>query len=129
MARDTLQPPAAETGDACALTVYYDGGCPICSREIAAYQRMDQTGACRWVDITTAGGEQLGIDLSREQAMERFHVRRADGTLVSGARGFIEIWQRIERTRQLGRIAGRGPIPSVLEIGYRGFLQLRRLWR
>ena len=111
------------------LTVYYDGACPVCSREIAAYRRQPGAEACAWVDASRCDASELGPDLSREAALARLHVRRADGTLVDGARGFAMLWRALPRTAWLGRIASAGPMPWLLEAGYRGFLRLRRMWR
>ncbi|CRI64811.1 hypothetical protein THIOKS12130002 [Thiocapsa sp. KS1] len=34
-----------------AFTAYFDGGCPLCSKEIAHYRRIDKAGAIHWVDL------------------------------------------------------------------------------
>jgi predicted DCC family thiol-disulfide oxidoreductase YuxK len=112
-----------------ALTVYYDGGCPVCSREIAAYQRQPGAEACEWIDVGRCADERLGPGLTRSTALARFHVRRADGELLVGMRGFATLWQALPRTALLGRLAARGPMPWVLDQAYRVFLLLRRLWR
>lgn len=111
------------------VTVYYDGACPVCSAEIAVYQRQPGAQACTWVNAATCAEEALGPGLSRQDALARFHVRGADGQLVAGARGFAALWRALPRTRWLGRIAGAGPMPALLEVAYRGFLVVRRLWR
>jgi len=111
------------------LTVYFDGACPVCSREIAHYQRQPGSEACAWVDASTCTEQQLGPDLPRSAALTRFHVRRADGSLVDGMRGFSELWVTLPRTAWLGRVAGLGPMPALLEAAYAVFLRLRRLWR
>jgi predicted DCC family thiol-disulfide oxidoreductase YuxK len=112
-----------------ALTVYFDGACPVCSREIAMYRRQPGAEACTWVDAASCDAAELGTDLSRPVALARFHVRRADGSLVDGARGFAELWRTLPRWAWLGRIAGFGPMPALLDAGYRGFLVLRSRWR
>ena len=119
-------PPVASGGDgpACA-TVYYDGACPLCSREIATYRRLEGAGGLRWVDITTASPETLGADLTREQALSRFHVRDEQGRLVSGAAGFVAIWRRLPGLRWLAWLAARPPVSWLLEPAYRGFLRVR----
>ena len=31
--------------------LFYDGGCPLCRREIAHYRRLDRAGQIHWLDI------------------------------------------------------------------------------
>lgn len=118
--------PAGADGDvgACAI-VYYDGACPLCSREIATYRRLEGADGLRWVDITTASPQALGGDLTREQALSRFHVRDEQGRLVSGAAGFVAIWRRLPGLRWLAWVAARPPVSWLLEPAYRGFLRIR----
>ncbi|HSM21205.1 MAG TPA: DUF393 domain-containing protein [Rubrivivax sp.] len=120
---------AAPDRQPAALTVYYDGACPVCSREIAAYQRQQGAEACEWIDAATCPDDRLGPGLTRSTALARFHVRRADGELEVGMRGFATLWQALPRTALLGRLAARGPMPWLLDQAYRVFLVLRRLWR
>jgi predicted DCC family thiol-disulfide oxidoreductase YuxK len=110
-------------------TVYYDGACPICSREIGQYRKVQGAERLDFVDVSTCGAEALGQDLSRDAALARMHVRRADGNLASGAAAFAEIWQQLPRLAWAGRLAASPMVLPVLEIGYRVFLRVRRLWR
>ncbi len=57
--------------------------------------------------------------------MNRFHVRRSDGELVSGARGFMELWGALPKWRWLARVASLPGVMLLLELAYRGFLPLR----
>ena len=50
------------------LTVYFDGSCPMCRREIAIYRRLPEAASVDWVDVST--GADLG-SLSCAQAMAR----------------------------------------------------------
>ncbi len=109
--------------------VYFDGGCPVCSREIAMYQRQPGADAVYWVDVTQCTAGTLGADLTREAAMARLHLRRPDGSLVSGAQAFTDLWRRSPRWQWLGRVLGAGPGLWLLEAGYRAFLLIRRGWR
>ena len=111
------------------LTVYFDGACPICSGEMAYYRRQRGAESCAWVDASACADADLGADLPRDVALGRFHVRRADGQLIAGVRGFAALWRVLPRTAWLGRLASVGPMPALLEIAYLGFLKLRRVWR
>jgi predicted DCC family thiol-disulfide oxidoreductase YuxK len=108
--------------------VYYDGGCPVCSREIAAYQRAEGAEALCFVDVSRPDAA-LAPGLTREAALARMHVRRADGSMASGAAAFAALWSALPRWAWLGCIAGWPIVAPVLELGYRGFLRLRRAWR
>lgn len=121
-------PNSTSPGDP-ALTVYFDGACPVCSREMALYRRQPGADACAWVDASACAEADLGPGLTRAAALARFHVRRADGELVAGTRGFAALWRALPRTAWLGRLATLGPMPMLLDLGYRVFLSLRPLWR
>jgi predicted DCC family thiol-disulfide oxidoreductase YuxK len=108
--------------------VYYDGACPVCSREIATYRRAEGAEGLRFVDVSCPDAT-LAPDLTREDALARMHVRRADGSLVSGAAAFAALWSALPRWAWLGRIAALPVVAPLLELGYRGFLRVRRAWR
>lgn len=110
-------------------TVYYDGACPVCAREIAMYRRQPGADGVQWVDVARCEPAELGPDLSREAAMARLHLRRPDGRLVSGAEAFTGLWQALPRWSWLGRWLGSGLALPFLEAGYRLFLKVRPLWR
>lgn len=107
-----------------ALTVYYDGSCPLCATEIAYYASREGGRGLRLVDVSEASAA-MENDLDRDAAMRRFHVRQPDGTLLSGAAAFAEIWQVLPGWRPAGRVARFRPATVLLETGYRLFLPLR----
>ena len=111
------------------LTVYYDGACPLCSREIASYRRRSGAETIDWIDVARCNPEALGPGLERDAALARIHVREPDGTLVDGAAAFAALWQRLPAFAWLGRIAHRPLVLPLLEYAYSAFLRTRRLWR
>jgi len=112
---------------AAALTVLYDGACPLCRREIAVYRDLQplQSGSpvC-FVDISNAA-VPLPVGTTREQLLARFHVQGPDGQLLSGAQAFLSLWAALPGWRLLA-LAGRLPGATwVIERMYRLFLRWR----
>lgn len=111
------------------FTVYYDGGCPVCRREVGFYQRQPGAEHLHWINLAAVGPIGLGADLDHAEAMTRFHVRRPDGRLASGALAFALLWQQLPQFRLAGRVAALPGVVHLLEVGYRVVLRLRKLWR
>ena len=110
-------------------TVYFDGACPVCRREIAHYRRLRGSDAIAWVDASSCNESALGPGLDRSLVLRRFHVREGDGTLISGAAAFVAIWRRLPAFAWLATLASLRPMPAVLDVGYWIFLRVRRWWR
>ena len=110
-------------------TVYFDGGCPLCRAEIATYQKSPGGSDIHWCDVTQSPPSDLGPDLDAETALKRFHVRTADGHLLSGAAGFVEVWRHLKNWRWLAHFARIPGMLFVMERSYLLFLRLRPLWR
>lgn len=106
-----------------ALTVYFDGSCPMCRAEIAIYRRLPQSSVIDWVDVS--GGPDLGGVLSCEAAMARFHVRDQQGRLYSGAAAFSQMWRVFPGWRWLGWLSAVPPMSWLFELAYRLFLPVR----
>lgn len=122
-----ISAPSATTAK--TLTIYFDGGCPVCSKEIAYYQRQVGAQACEWIDASSCTDAALGANLLRKDALARFHVRHPNGALTSGMGGFAALWRVLPKTAWLGRIASIAPMPFLLDQAYRVFLAVRPLWR
>ncbi|WP_299899722.1 thiol-disulfide oxidoreductase DCC family protein [uncultured Ruegeria sp.] len=114
----------SDDADQSFTTVYYDGSCPLCSVEIGHYASCKGAERLRFVDVSKPNA-RIGANLTRQEAMDRFTVRRPDGELASGARGFTELWGNLPKWRWLARVAGLPGVTPLLELAYRVFLPLR----
>src|SRR5918994_7139615 len=103
------------------LTVWHDGACPLCRREIALMRRLDRRGAIRFVDAAS-GDASCPVD--RATLLARFHARE-DGRMLSGAAAFAAMWRAIPLLRPLGLAARDGLVLALLERLYRLFLRVR----
>lgn len=113
-------PPALD------LEVYFDGACPVCSREMALLRRLDRSGRVRCTDIAAPGFDAGATGVTRAELDDRIHARLADGTLVEG----VEVFRRIAAAVGLGWLAGPTRLPVVrglLDVAYRAFARNR--WR
>ena len=103
------------------LTVWFDGACPLCRREIAFMRRLDRRGRIDFVDVAS---EDSVCPLNRDVLLARFHASE-NGQMVDGAEAFAAMWRAIPVLRPLGLLARIPPILWLLERMYRGFLRVR----
>ncbi|MEE4295828.1 MAG: DUF393 domain-containing protein [Wenzhouxiangella sp.] len=103
------------------VTVWFDGACPLCLKEIALMRRLDRRQRIAFVDATS---DQVSCPINRDDLLARFHAKE-DGRLLSGAAAFAAMWRAIPLLRPLGLVARVPPILWLLEKLYLGFLRVR----
>lgn len=104
------------------VTVWYDGACPLCVREIALMRRLDRRGAISFVDVASP---EAFCPVDRKLLLARFHAKESGGKVVSGAAAFAAMWRAIPVLRPFG-LAARSPVLLALfERLYGGFLYMR----
>lgn len=103
------------------VTVWHDGGCALCRREIALMRRLDRQGRIAFVDVT---GE-AACPLDRAELLARFHAREDGGPMLSGAAAFAAMWRAIPLLRPIGLLARHRPVLALLERLYLRFLRVR----
>lgn len=111
----------SDRSDEGTLTVWYDGGCPLCLREIAMMRRLDRAQRIHFVDVADPAQP---CPLDRQLLLDRFHARKGT-VLYDGAAAFSAMWRAIPVLRPLGELARLPPVLWVLEAAYRRFLRVR----
>lgn len=111
-----------------AMRVFYDGGCPLCRREIAHYRRLKPLQPIEWIDIDKVPDRVAEYGVDHAQAMARLHVQASDGTLHTGAFAFLAMWRGLPGWRWLAWLLDRRRIPLLLDRLYQRFAA-RRLRR
>ena len=65
------------------MTLFFDGRCPLCVREMRALRRRDRAARLRFVDVRAPGfAEPAGATL--DDMLTAIHARTAQGRLVAG---------------------------------------------
>lgn len=109
-----------------AITVYYDGLCPVCSREVALYRRLDSCGQIGWRDLAGPDDVLREESFTRHAALDLLHVRDSAGMLHVGLDAHVQMWQRLPGFRMLAWILQRsGWARRLIEALYLAFTRRR----
>jgi len=112
------------TPNTTASTVLYDGSCPLCTVEINQYKKISLDGKINWVDVSSSEFVPPAGQ-SKEALMQRFHVIKPNGDLVSGAAAFVHVWEQLPGWNRLAKVAQVPGALDVMEFGYDKFLKIR----
>lgn len=107
--------------------LFFDGGCPLCRREISHYQKIDKKQRVEWIDIH-ADPEALapyGIDWT--DAMQRIHLIDSQQQLKTGAYAFVALWKKLPFYHYLSIICRTPGLIPLMDYGYTHFARWR--WR
>ena len=78
------------------LTIFFDGGCPLCKREVDVLQSRNQKGYLNFIDINTSDFYlDLKYGITYKQAMERIHALKSDGSVIKDIKVFQEAYTLI----------------------------------
>ena len=92
------------------LTVYYDGICKMCSKEINYYKKIAPPKCLRWVDIARNGNALENYNVSQQEALLYLHVKDESGKLHIGVDAFKVIWSHLPNWRWLSILLNFSPI-------------------
>ena len=91
------------------ITVFYDGMCGLCSKEIQYYRRLAPSGLFVWQDIARDSRPLLVHKVSQAEALRYLHALDHNGRMQVGVDAFIAIWRELPRWQLLG-YAGKCPL-------------------
>lgn len=107
------------------ITVFYDGKCGLCSKEINHYRKIAPSNIFNWQDITESADElnQEGITLA--EGLRLLHAKDNSGQIHVGVDAFILIWKQLSRWRVLAFLVGLPIIRHIANAAYRVFANWR----
>ncbi|MEQ1635515.1 MAG: DUF393 domain-containing protein [Methylococcales bacterium] len=108
------------------VTCFHDGECPICTIEIKTMKKLDTAGNINWVDISQNRGDLGKVGLTYKQAMDRMYVIDENQQLLSGVRGFLEVWKQLPYYRRVAPVIEHVPLLLwIMEFCYTIFARYR----
>ena len=107
------------------LTVYYDGKCGLCRREIEYYKRVAPADQFVWLDIASDPAGLADLDISQADALRRLHARDSFGNIYVGVVAFIAIWHGLNYWRYLAMIINLPLLRQVAAFVYDRFADYR----
>ena len=75
------------------VTLFWDGGCPLCRKEIAYYQWLDAERRVDWIDLTAEPQRLDAHGVALETALSKIHGIDKSGSIVIGVPAFIAVWE------------------------------------
>jgi predicted DCC family thiol-disulfide oxidoreductase YuxK len=100
--------------------VWFNGDCPVCSREIGAYDRAAQRRnlPLRFHDSMRASRALAAFGLRREHLERRLYLRDEQGRVLSGFSAVLALWARIPEYRWLSQVFSFPPLRALCESLY-----------
>jgi len=106
------------------LTLYYDGDCPLCAREIAWLRRRADPSKLQLADIRASDFDSEALGYSMTQLQNLLHARFANGQWVTGLDATYWSWTAAGHTWLARPLAWRWLRPALDGL-YRLFCRLR----
>lgn len=107
------------------ITVYFDGKCGLCSKEIRYYQRIAPAGVFTWHDIAHDPAPLAILSISQEAALRRLHATDSAGRLYVGVAAFGVMWRALRYWAILGWLVRLPLVKQLASLAYNRFADYR----
>ena len=107
------------------ITVYFDGKCGLCSKEIRYYQRIAPAKIFVWADIATNPAPLAAHNIEQADALRRLHVLDDSGQWHIGVAAFLAIWRHLPLWKWLAPLVALPGIYHLAEFAYGRFADYR----
>lgn len=115
--RDDAARDEAET-----VTTFFNGDCPVCSREIGHYRRVAdrRPAALEWRDLSADPEALAEYGVSAQDARRRLHVIDEAGRVRSGVDAFVAVWRNLPGYRHLAGVVSLPVVRPLAALAYEG---------
>ncbi len=106
------------------LTIFYDGGCPLCAAEMRHLNSLDIAGKIAYENIYAADFGARFPHIDQQEADRILHGQLANGELIFGLDVTYQAWALVGKRRWVAML--RWPvIKQVADISYLFFAKHR----
>ena len=114
------------TSTAVKRTVFYDGQCQLCSREIDLFRRLVKDGSLEYTDIAAPGFDASVHGAEAEAIHRHMHVRNDEtGVMHVGVPALAAMWERVPGFRWLAVLSRLPVLRWFAKLGYEVFAWIR----
>lgn len=106
------------------IEVFFDGGCPLCLREINFLKRRDRHERIKFTDIDAADFSTDSCGKTYDELMAKIYGRLPDGIWITG----VEVFRRLYSAVGFGPLVMLSRLPvisQIMELGYHVFAKNR----
>ena len=107
------------------ITVFFDGKCGLCSKEINYYRKIAPDGIFIWQDITKSADDLKANGISLSEGLKLLHTKDIDGKFYVGVDAFILIWKQLKGWRLLAIFVSLPIIKQIINFAYKIFANWR----
>jgi len=107
------------------ITVFYDGKCNLCSKEINHYKEISPEGVFNWQDITISDNELKNANISLVEGLKILHAMDENGQIHKGVDASILMWKALGKWRFLAYVISLPLVYQVTKLAYRIFAHYR----
>jgi predicted DCC family thiol-disulfide oxidoreductase YuxK len=106
-------------------TIYFDGLCQLCSREIDMFRRRVTDSSLVYVDIAADNFDAAAHGVDPVLVHKTMHVRNEHGQLVTGVDALIAMWEMVPGFRWLAWLTRLPVLKQLSWVGYWVFAWIR----
>lgn len=107
------------------ITVFYDGKCGLCSKEINYYRNIAPDGVFNWQDITVSAEDLKKEGIRLCEGLKLLHAKDISGKIYIGVDAFILIWKQLKHWKLLAAIISLPLIRQATNFVYKIFASWR----
>ena len=97
------------------ITVFYDGACPLCTKEVAKWRKAPFTCPVEWFDINGQEDALIRQGIDPHAALVELHTKTKDGVIRTSIDSYVLLLSQLPRWRWVGSLMNLPIIKPTLK--------------